>query len=122
MAEGTLITESLRIAVPLRGFPLRVDEIVRRSFDDGSPQQPAIWTFVRFTVDDATTPALAMALAEALDEVGGWYCDIQTALETFVVFPRKVFRYPRGDEAGREDAAAHARQIGIPESQIDWPE
>ena len=65
---------------------------------------------------------LSTALSQALDETGGWYCDLRTAAETIVVFPGTVFRYERGERAGRVAAAAHAREIGIPEAQIDWPE
>jgi len=50
------------------------------------------------------------------------YCDFRTDDETFVVFSTRVFRYRRGDPAARELAAAHARAVGLPESQIDWPE
>jgi len=122
MAKGTLIAESLQIGSPLDAVPLNVTEIRRRSFDGLPPDQPAVWTFVEFTIDDDHTAELSTALAEALDEVGGWYCDFHTTKETIVVFPRKVFRYPRGDLHQRADAAAHARTIDIPENQIDWPD
>jgi hypothetical protein len=38
-----------------------------------------------------------------------------------VVFPGRVFRYRRGDEAARAQAQEHGRQLGIPEHQLDWP-
>ena len=41
--------------------------------------------------------------------------------ETFVVFPGRIFRYPRGDDVGRAEAETHGRQLAIPESQLDWP-
>jgi hypothetical protein len=34
----------------------------------------------------------------------------------------KVFRHPRGDRAGRAEAAAYGRQHGVPEGQLDWTE
>ena len=40
---------------------------------------------------------------------------------TFVVFPGRIFRYPRGDRAGRAEAEAYGRQLAIPETQLDWP-
>jgi hypothetical protein len=36
------------------------------------------------------------------------------------VFPGRVFRYPRGDAAAREEAKAFGRELGIPEPQLDW--
>jgi hypothetical protein len=38
----------------------------------------------------------------------------------FLVFAGQVFRYPRGNAAGRARAQAHARLLGILESQLDW--
>jgi hypothetical protein len=32
----------------------------------------------------------------------------------------EVFRYPRGDAAGRARAQAYGRQAGVPEAQLDW--
>ncbi len=122
MAEGTLIAESLRVDAPLRGLRLEVTEIRRRSFDGLPAAQPATWTFVEFQIDDDLAPHLAVTLAEVLDDAGGWYCDFRTSTETFVVFAQRVFRYPRGDADQRAAAAHHARSIGIPEAQIDWPE
>jgi hypothetical protein len=39
-----------------------------------------------------------------------------------VVFPGRIFCYPRGDKAGRADAQAYGRQLAIPEPQLDWTE
>jgi hypothetical protein len=33
-----------------------------------------------------------------------------------------VFRYRRGDEAGRAEAVAYGRSVGTPEHQLDWEE
>jgi hypothetical protein len=65
---------------------------------------------------------VADALAGVLDPAPGWYCDFRTKTETFVVRSGRVFRYRRRDNAGRERAVMFARSIGIPESQIDWPD
>ena len=61
-------------------------------------------------------------LRDSLDSSVGWYCDFRSEDETFVVFGGKVFRYPRGDPMGRAEAEDHARSIGVPEAQLDWPE
>ena len=84
------------------------------------PASPTRWTLLRFDVDDAKAPAFAEALAGVLDEPG-WYADLHTVDESFVVFAGRVFRYPMGDRAGRAAAEAHAREHGVPEPQIDWP-
>ena len=38
----------------------------------------------------------------------------------YVVFARRVFRYPLGVAARREEVEAYARSLGVPESQLDW--
>jgi hypothetical protein len=38
-----------------------------------------------------------------------------------VVYAGQVFRYPRGDAAGRAEAVAYGRARGVPEDQLDWP-
>ena len=59
-------------------------------------------------------PRLAEALADVLGDFG-WYADLHTGDESFVVYADHVFRYPKGDAAGRAEAqsptgAAH----GVP--------
>lgn len=65
---------------------------------------------------------LASALSDALDPRLGWYCDFRSDEETFVVFSGRIFQYRRGDRSGRFEAEAHARSVGVPETQIDWPD
>jgi len=124
VATGTLITESLRLNVALEGVPLDVRKVTRIGPLDDLPAYGTapVWTFIEFSVDDDRAEALADALARALDGEPGWYCDFRTEQETFVVFAGRVFKYARGDIVGREAAAAHARSVGVPEAQIDWPE
>ena len=45
----------------------------------------------------------------------------ESPAEDFIVFPGRIFRYPRGDEAARAQAQAYGRQLAIPEPQLDWP-
>jgi hypothetical protein len=72
-----------------------------------------------FGVDDIHAVALAEALKGVLDKPG-WYADFHNEREIFVVFPGRVFRYSRGDKAGRSEAQAYGRGLGVPEPQLDW--
>ena len=65
---------------------------------------------------------LAEVLTRSLIPEGGWYRDLRTVGDTFVVFAGQVFRYPRGDVRGRSEAEAYGRSVGVPEAQLDWPE
>jgi hypothetical protein len=98
MIEGTLIGESVRVGAELSGVRLTVRKVSRAASGD--------------TAD---------AIANVLDRPGGWYADFRTPAETFVVYAGRVFRYSRGDSAGRAEAAAYGRSVGVPENQLDWP-
>ena len=123
MIRGTLIAESLRPNHAFQRIPLRLRKLERVGPLPGlTPGQPDVWTFIEFTADEDIADELADSLAACLDDELGWYCDFRTDSETFVVFAAMIFRYRRGDAAGRAQAAAYARQVGLPERQIDWPD
>ncbi|HKF91415.1 MAG TPA: hypothetical protein VKC52_08075 [Acidimicrobiia bacterium] len=117
---GNLLAESLRREEPLDAAPLTVRRIRRSDDGDPSARQPLTWTFIEFEVPDDAVDAFATALTGAL-EPGPWYCDFRSDTETFVVFAGRAFRYPRGDRSARAEAEEHARSVGVPEAQIDWP-
>ena len=124
MIEGTLIAESLRLDTTLEGFPLRIRQI-HRGRAVLSPEQaaaglPPVGTVIGFEMsEEQHGPALAGALSRSL-EPHGWYVHFQSAAESFIIFPGRVFRYLHGNPAGRAQAQAHGRQWGIPEAQLDW--
>lgn len=120
MAQGVLIAESLRADAVFDGLDLSVDRIWCSDSGVEAAGQPLRWTLLRFSVPDDGAQDLAERFAAALD-VGSWYVDLSTAEETFVVYAGKVFRYRQGDAAGRAEAAAHGRSVGVPEEQLDWP-
>jgi hypothetical protein len=120
MIDGTLITESLRAGTSLEGLALTVRKISRYRAQGTTPAQPGIWTVLDFEADEAAADGLARAFADVLDDGPGWYVNFQSPTVSFVVFPGKIFRYPRGDAAGRAGAQAYGRGLAIPEPQLDW--
>jgi hypothetical protein len=119
MLEGTLITESLRVGTTLADLNLTVRKISRYRAGGTTPDQPEIWTTLDFEADESGARKLAEVFAQVLDRPG-WYVNFQAPAESFIVFPGKIFRYPRGDAAGRAAARAHGQQLGIPDPQLDW--
>jgi hypothetical protein len=65
-------------------------------------------------VPAANAEALASDLADIL-LAPGWYANWDSDTEVTVVFPGQIFRYPRGERAGREAAQEHGRRCGAPE-------
>ena len=122
MAKGILIGESIRVGASIQGVRLAVAKVYRLAVGDEDYGQPRIWTFIEFEVPDRDAQPLATALSNALDTTLGWYCDFRSVEDTFVVFADRIFRYRRGDRAGHAEAEVHARSIGVPEAQLDWPE
>ncbi|MEU3741925.1 hypothetical protein AB0E78_33305 [Streptomyces sp. NPDC032198] len=101
MLEGVLIAESLRVGAELSGIPLQVTKIARIEVATTAADQPRQWTLLDFTAPEAEAEAeaeaerLAQHMATCLAPTGGWYVNYNTAAEACVIFPGKVFRYPR---------------------------
>lgn len=117
MYDGVLILESLKVGTVLADVPLVVRKVSRVEVGGTSAEQPAVWSLLEFSA--AAGERLAEVLADVLD-APGWYVDFRDERETFVVFPGRVFRYPRGDDAAREEAKEFGRGLRIPEAQLDW--
>lgn len=106
------------------GVPLTVREVERMAAANLSDEQraagvPEHWTLLHFELADEDAPRLAEGLAAVMDRVG-WYANVDTAGEIFVVFANRVFRYARDDAAGRAEAEAYGRERGVPDAQLDW--
>ncbi|GAB3660626.1 hypothetical protein GCM10028833_40160 [Glycomyces tarimensis] len=115
-----MIAESLRRGTELEGLGLRLARLRRVEVDNAVPGQPEVWTLIDFESEEALAEPIALALSESLDPIGAWYVNYSTATEVFVVFPGQAIRYELGDEIGRAKAEALAREIGVPESRLDW--
>jgi len=121
MLQGTLVAESLRIGAELRVPGLRVVRVSRRDMSASvSAVQPPVWTFLDFEAHDDAADSLARSLAQSLLAEGGWYADFTVGGDHVVVFGGKIFRYRRGDQAGRAEATEYGRTADVPEHQLDW--
>jgi hypothetical protein len=117
--DGALMAESLRAGAEL-ALPLRLRKISRFEVEDATPDQPGRWTLIEFSADDEQADEVAAACAGVLEKSGGWYADFHTPETKYVIFGGRVFRYPRGDHAGKLEAQEYARSVGVPETQLDW--
>ena len=122
MTRGTIVSESIRVGAEISGVAdLTLVGLRRIAVTSASPDQPGRWTLIDFEAPDTAAGALAEAFAAALDRPG-WYVDLDTAADKYVVFAGRVFKYARGDASGRAEAQAYALELGVPAAQIDWPE
>ena len=120
MVSGYVIAEGMRTDSQLSGIPLELTKIERWAVGNATAEQPSVWTMIKFEFADHDAERVITALAEVLEEQGGWYSDLWLGNERIIVFAGKVFRYTRGDETGRAEAQAYGRAHGVPESQLDW--
>ncbi|MEW2400683.1 hypothetical protein [Streptomyces sp. NPDC046862] len=125
MISGYVLGESLRPGAVFQpqGLRPRLRGVSRLDVSHSAAAgQPPSWTLVEWETDGDDVAALAEAFAEVLEPENGWYADFTAGDEHVVVFAGKVFRYRRGDEAGRAEAVAYGRSVGTPEHQLDWKE
>ncbi|MGI5459998.1 hypothetical protein ACQEWB_43930 [Streptomyces sp. CA-249302] len=123
MIKGYVIGESLRSGAEFRPAGLRLLKVGRVDVSGSAAgAQPSYWTLVEWEADGDDVDGLAQALADVLEPADGWYADFVAGEERVVVFAGKVFRYRRGDAAGRAAAQAYGRAAGTPEHQLDWEE
>jgi len=120
MIRGYVIAESIRPGSTLKGIPMTLTKVSRKAQLNASADQPRIWTLIEFETT-AKAARLANALAALLDDKPSvWYSDFNDGDEKFVVFPKRVFRYRRGDALARRKAQSYAQSLGVP--QLDWME
>jgi hypothetical protein len=121
MLTGRIIIESLCVGSELRIPGLVTTSISRQDVSSSTaPFQPNVWTLLDFEAPDEAYDALAEGLSGALATNEGWYADFRAGDDHVVVYAGRVFRYRRGDAAGRAEAMEYGRKEGIPENQLDW--
>lgn len=121
MLTGALIIESLRIGTVLEDISLIIRKLSRSPMPDVSQDQPEVWTVVEFVADHHDADVLAEKLSHVLGSPG-WYASFETNEDdqVYVVFPGRVFRYARHNDAQHKEALTYARAAGVPEDQCDW--
>lgn len=115
MLQGTIIKESLSDELILDLVEMVHVEMWR--VENRADFQPMYWTAISFETESSQ---FLDRLSKGLKEK--WYVDLNDGEYKIIVFKDRIFRYAFGDADGRGEAAAYCREIGIPDSQIDWPE
>lgn len=115
MIKGTLIKESLSDDKIL-DF-VEIDKVELWKAENHTASQPKYWTAILF---HANSEEFLDVLPNYLAD--GWYVDLSNHEEKIIVFKNKVVKYQIGEAAGKQEAIDYCRKIGVPESQIDWPE
>jgi hypothetical protein len=117
--RGTILAESIKPGSSFQGHGMRIISWARYEVSGTAEYQPPVWTAIEFEAPADSSDMLATDLSDAL-LLPSWYANWNSDTEATIVFPGRVFRYPRGDTAGREEAQEFGRQCGVPEHQLDW--
>jgi hypothetical protein len=117
--RGTILAESIKPGSSFEGHGMRIISWARYDVSGTAEYQPPMWTAIEFEAPAHSSDALATDLSGVLLRPG-WYANWNSNTETTIVFPGRIFRYLRGDKAGREEAQEFGRQCGVPEHQLDW--
>ena len=84
---------------------------------------PKYWTALTFT---ATHPDLPRRLAEVMiaSPIPGesWFADFKAGNIKYIVFRNLVLHYTIGNAEEKEAVCRRVREMGIPDSQMHWPE
>ncbi len=119
MFNGLLLQESLDDLLVIDLFVITKTETWQ--VGNAAEGQPPVWTALSFEAETGQAEAIAEALSRAL-KTRGWFINASTETHIYVIFPRKIFKYPKGDGAQRAAATQYGLSIGIPERQLDWGE
>jgi hypothetical protein len=119
MLKGLLLKESL--TDPRILDMLYITQTETWDVENAAPGQEAVWTAISFEADDDQADALAESLSRVL-KPKGWYIDATLGNLIYIIFPKKVFKYVKGDQDQRAAAQAYGRLCDIPEDQLDWGE
>jgi hypothetical protein len=119
MLSGLLLKESLQDESVLGLIHITKTETWNAA--NAAPNQPKVWTAIRFEAEETRADELAVAFSHAI-KPEGWYLNYSYDNKIYVIFPKKVFKYIRGNQRAREQAVRFGRTLNIPESQLDWGE
>jgi hypothetical protein len=117
--KGLLLQESLEEPSVLELLRITNTEVWRVA--NATADQPTTWTAVSFEVESDQADRIAEKLSQVLKSQG-WYISACTTTKVYVIFPRKIYKYRKGDSVQRDEARRYGRSVGIPESQLDWSE
>lgn len=121
MLSGLLIKESLQQPKILETLPIQITKTEIWTASNPAKFQPALWTAITFEAEESEADQIAEQLSHNL-KPKGWFINASTAMQVYVIFPDRVFKYTKGDQKAREEVVRFGQSVGIPDRQLDWGE
>ena len=118
MFNGLLLKESLSDERVLNLIKIIKTEIWHPK--NATDFQPKTWTAIYFQGEENKVDQLVDKFSKTLK--ARWYLNIKVGDTIYVIYPKKVFKYPSGNKLKRVEAIIYGQKEGIPDSQLDWNE
>ncbi len=112
--EGILIKESLEDDAIIDQLRVHKVELWRIC------GKPRYWTALHFTSDAHDLPAQFARVI--LDKPDPWFVDFKGNGVKYVIFRDKVLHYRIGSQEEKQQVCQACREMGIPDSQMNWDE
>lgn len=117
--KGTIIEESLENADVLKKVNILSTEV--EPIED-SHQTPWLkqWTLHKVEVAEENAGEVAREISENLDSShnSNWYADYKNDKWHYVIFPFKVFKVNKKDQAQYDEVNEYGVSLGIPDYQM----
>ena len=115
--KGFLLRESLEDTSVLGSLTITKTETMPCPEHMKADYMPDTWTGIHFEGESALGEPTAELLSKAL-KPRGWYCDMNTDSDVWLIFPGKVVKFSRipgiKHQPWPEEAKEAARQAGVP--------
>ena len=116
MFKGLIIKESLNDLKILD--KLKITKQEDWDVDNAVDYQSNKWTAIFIEGEDKGVKETVKEISKAIKEK--WYANVSLGEIEYVIFNNMVFEYKKGDEETKQKAMKYGREMGIPESQLDW--
>lgn len=116
--EGVVIEESLRDKAILHTLNITATNVERVTKHHKTPWLKQ-WTLHTITVTADQADTVAKQLSESLDDTY-WYADFKNNTTHYIIFPHKVFKIDRTQEADYQAATRYGLTLNIPIYQLDF--
>ena len=119
--KGTIIEESLINAKVLEKAKILSTEVEQATESFKTPWLTK-WTLHTVEVAEDEAGEIAKEISEVIDESHDhpWYADYKNNEWHYIIFPHKIFKIRRDDDAGYKEVGEYGISLGIPAHQVDF--
>jgi hypothetical protein len=115
--RGTLLKERYADEIVVKA--LELSKTSDWKVKDASKELKIRWTVISFEVESADADDIAHIFVSTVRRPD-WFLRLESDDGMVMIFPQKVFKFPKGDVKARTEAVEYARSIKLPELLSAW--